>query len=51
MARREYFDRQAETLLKFAKVTTDPEMAAGLVEARTEVAREGELSADGAQMD
>lgn len=32
MAGREYLNRQAATLLRFAKATTDPEMAAGLVE-------------------
>lgn len=32
MAGREYLYRQAATLLRFAKVTADPEMAAALVE-------------------
>lgn len=32
MAGREYLNRQAATLLRFAKAMTDPEMAAGLVE-------------------
>lgn len=32
MAGREYLNRQAATLLRFAKATTDPDMAAGLVE-------------------
>lgn len=32
MAGREYLNRQAATLLRSAKATTDPEMAAGLVE-------------------
>ena len=32
MNSREYLTRQAVTLLKFAKVTTDPNVAAGFVE-------------------
>lgn len=32
MAGREYLNRQAATLLKFAKTTTDPTVPAGLVE-------------------
>ena len=37
MAGREYLARQAATLLKFAKATTDPKMAAGLVEKAAEL--------------
>jgi len=34
--RSEYFRRQAETLLRFAKTTTNPSMAAALVERAAE---------------
>jgi hypothetical protein len=34
---RRYLVRQAETLLKFAQTTTDPKVAAGLVEKATEL--------------
>jgi hypothetical protein len=32
VAGKEYLTRQATTLIKFAKVTTDPQMIAGLVD-------------------
>ncbi len=37
MAGREYLVRQAATLLKFAKATTDPRVVAGLVEKAAEL--------------
>jgi len=32
MARKDYLTRQATTLIKFARATTDPQVVAGLVE-------------------
>jgi len=37
VAGREYLARQAATLLKFAKATTDPRVVAGLVEKAAEL--------------
>jgi hypothetical protein len=39
---REYFNRQAATLLKFAKVVADPEVAAGLVEKAADLKEQAE---------
>ncbi|MCC8940372.1 hypothetical protein H8A99_28925 [Bradyrhizobium sp. Arg68] len=42
MAGREYLNRQAATLLKFAQTTTDPTVAAGLVEKAADLKEQAE---------
>ncbi|WGD52394.1 hypothetical protein QA641_00090 [Bradyrhizobium sp. CB1650] len=42
MPGREYLNRQAATLLKFAKTTTDPTVAAGLVEKAADLKEQAE---------
>ncbi|WP_234683694.1 hypothetical protein [Bradyrhizobium monzae] len=42
MAGREYLNRQAVTLLKFAQTTTDPVVAAGLVEKAADLKEQAE---------
>ena len=42
MAGREYLNRQAATLLKFAQTTTDPVVAAGLVEKAADLKEQAE---------
>ncbi|WFU24992.1 hypothetical protein QA649_01710 [Bradyrhizobium sp. CB1717] len=42
MAGREYLNRQAATLLKFAKTTTDPMVALGLVEKAADLKEQAE---------
>lgn len=42
MAGREYLNRQAATLIKFAKTTTDPTVAAGLVEKAADLKEQAE---------
>jgi hypothetical protein len=44
MVGKSYFTRQATTLLKFAKSTTNPELAAVLVEKAAELNAQGEAS-------
>lgn len=46
MVGRDYLNRQAATLLRFAKATTDPEMVAGLVEKAAELNERAEEQAD-----
>lgn len=42
MAGREYLNRQAATLLKFAKTTTDPMVALGLVDKAADLKQQAE---------
>jgi hypothetical protein len=42
VAGREYFKRQAATLLKYAKTIADPEVAAGPVEKAADLKEQGE---------
>ncbi|MET4788393.1 hypothetical protein ABIF64_000571 [Bradyrhizobium japonicum] len=42
MAGRDYLNRQAATLLKFAKTTTDPMVALGLVEKAADLKEQAE---------
>jgi len=44
MVGKDYFTRQATTLLKFARSTTNPELAAVLVEKAAELNAQGEAS-------
>jgi hypothetical protein len=46
VAGREYFNRQAATLLKFAKAVADPEVAAGLVEKAADLKERAERPQD-----
>lgn len=54
MAGREYLNRQAATLLRFAKATTDPEVAASLLDKAADLKeqadeRQGEASGQAAE--
>lgn len=46
VAGRDYLNRQAATLLKFAKATTDPEVAASLVEKAADLQEQAEERRD-----
>ncbi|WP_143275394.1 hypothetical protein [Bradyrhizobium canariense] len=46
MAGQEYFNRQAATLLKYAKAVADPEVAAGLVEKAADLKEQAERPRD-----
>lgn len=48
VAEQEYFNRQAATLLKYAKAVADPEVAAGLVEKAADLKEQAERPRDDA---
>ncbi|MET4278527.1 hypothetical protein ABIB68_006824 [Bradyrhizobium sp. F1.2.2] len=48
VAGQEYFNRQAATLLKYAKAVADPEVAAGLVEKAADLKEQAERPRDDA---